>query len=73
MIYLWTEDSKAGFHYWKLVNQYLFQGKLVIESKGSNQGILDAVRILTPEKGNTYYIAFELLTDTETQRIVNAI
>ena len=43
MRYLWTEDTGAGLHFWKLVNQLFFDNELVVESKGSNQGLLDAV------------------------------
>lgn len=43
MKYLWTEDAGAGFHFWKLVNHLFFDNGLVIESKESNQGILDAL------------------------------
>lgn len=43
MKYLWTEDTGAGLHFWKLVNQLFFDNTLVIESKESNQGILDAM------------------------------
>ena len=43
MKYLWTEDKGAGLHFWKLVNQLFFDDALVIESKESNQGILDAL------------------------------
>lgn len=63
MQYLWTEDKGAGFHYWQLVNEHLFHNGLVVESKGSNQGILDAVRALEPEKDSMYYIAFDLVYD----------
>lgn len=63
MRYLWTEDSGAGLHFWKLVNQYLFQNDLVVESKKSNQGLLDAVRKLKPEKTDIYYIAFDMVYD----------
>lgn len=63
MKYLWTEDTGAGFHYWQLVNKYLFQNELIVESKDSNQGILDAVRFLTPVNGDTYYIAFDIVYD----------
>lgn len=63
MLYLWTEDTGAGFHYWQLANKYLFHSELVVESKGSNQGILDAVRALEPEKNDMYYIAFDLVYD----------
>lgn len=40
MKYLWTEDTGAGLHFWKLVNQLFFDNALVVESKESNQGIL---------------------------------
>lgn len=63
MKYLWTEDGGAGLQFWKLVNQYLFQGELIIESKGSNQGILDAVRELEPTEDDIYYIAFDKVYD----------
>ena len=63
MKYLWTEDSGAGLHYWQLVNAYLFGGMLTVESKGSNQKLLDAVRGLTPEGDDIYYIAFDIVYD----------
>lgn len=63
MNYLWTEDKGAGFHYWQLVNQHLFHGRLVVESKISNQGILDAVRQLKPRIEDRYYIAFDMVYD----------
>lgn len=37
MRYIWTEDTGAGLHFWNLVNQILFDNKIVIESKASNQ------------------------------------
>ena len=43
MKYLWTEDTGAGLHFWKLVNQLFFDDEFIVESKGSNQGLLDAV------------------------------
>ncbi len=49
MKYLWTEDRGAGLHFWELANQYLFQNRPAVESKFSNQGLLDAVRALRPE------------------------
>lgn len=50
MKYLWTEDTGAGLHFWKLVNQLFFENALVVESKESNQGILNAVSDLRPEE-----------------------
>ena len=32
MKYLWTEDTGAGLHFWKLVNQLFFENALVVES-----------------------------------------
>ena len=50
MKYLWTEDTGAGLHFWKLVDQLFFDDKLSVESKGSNQGLLDAVLDLSSKK-----------------------
>lgn len=63
MKYIWTEDTGAGLHFWELANEYLFQGKFVVESKGSNQGILDAVRQLVPKADDRYYLAFDTVYD----------
>lgn len=60
---MWTEDRGAGFHYWQLVNEYLFHQSILVESKGSNQGILDAVRTLIPQETDIYYIAFDIIYD----------
>jgi len=63
MNYLWTEDTGARFHFWNLINLYAFDNKLSIESKQSNQGILDAVRELRPSIEDHYYIAFDIVYD----------
>lgn len=52
MKYLWAEDTGAGFHFWKLVNQLFFDDALVVESKESNQGILDALSDLDIKEDN---------------------
>lgn len=65
MRYLWTEDTGAGFHFWKLVNQLFFDGELIIESKGSNQGLLDAVLDLEMKDDDKYYIAFDYVVDNQ--------
>ncbi len=31
MKYLWTEDTGAGLHFWKLINQIFFNNELAIE------------------------------------------
>ena len=65
MKYLWTEDTGAGLHFWKLVNQLFFDDGLVVESKGSNQVILDALSDLELENDDRYYIAFDYVVDNQ--------
>lgn len=65
MKYLWTEDTHAGFHFWKLVNQLFFENKLTIESKESNQGILDALSELEIKEDDKYYISFDYVVDNQ--------
>lgn len=65
MKYLWTEDIGAGLHFWKLVNQFFFNNQFVIESKESNQGILDALADLDIEENDEYYIAFDYVFDNQ--------
>lgn len=65
MKYLWTEDTGAGFHFWKLVNQLFFESTLVIKSKESNQGILDALSNLEIKANDKYYIAFDYVVDNQ--------
>ena len=50
MKYLWTEDTGAGLHFWKLVNQLFFDNALVVESKESNQGILYSLTSLNAKE-----------------------
>jgi hypothetical protein len=65
MKYLWTEDTGAGLHFWKLVSQLFFDHELAIESKESNQGILDALSDLTMKEDDEYYIAFDYVLDNQ--------
>ena len=65
MRYLWTEDTGAGLHFWKLVNQLFFDNELVVESKGSNQGLLDALIDLETEDGDEYFVAFDYVVDNQ--------
>lgn len=65
MKYLWTEDTGAGLHFWKLVNQLFFDNALVIESKESNQGILDSLTSLNAKEEDEYYIAFDYVPDNQ--------
>ena len=63
MRYIWTEDTGAGLHYWELVNHYLFNDDFCVETKMSNQGLLDAVRDIDISVENEYYIAFDIVYD----------
>ena len=65
MKYLWTEDTGAGLHFWKLVSRLFFDNALVIESKESNQGILDALSDLSMKEDDAYYIAFDYVVDNQ--------
>ena len=56
MKYLWTEDTGAGLHFWKLVNQLFFDDALVVESKESNQGLLDALSDIDMKEDDKYYM-----------------
>ena len=40
----------------------------LVESKGSNQGLLDAVSDLEMKSDNTYYIAFDYVVDNQDVR-----
>ena len=70
MRYLLTEDTGAGLHFWKLVNQLFFNDALVVESKESNQGLLDAVLDLNIKEDNKYYIAFDYVVDNQDMEIL---
>ena len=65
MRYLWTEDTGAGLHFWKLVNQLFFDNEFVVESKGSNQGLLDASIDLEIKDDDEYYVAFDYVVDNQ--------
>lgn len=43
MRYLWTEDTGAGLHFWKLVNQLFLNNELVVESRVVLQNVLDGL------------------------------
>ena len=65
MKYLWTEDTGAGLHFWKLVNQLFFDDALVVESKESNQGLLDALAEIDIKEDDKYHISFDYVVDNQ--------
>ena len=65
MKYLWTEDTGAGLHFWKLVNKLFFNDALVVESKKSNQGLLDALAEIDIKEDDKYSIPFDYVVDNQ--------
>lgn len=63
MNYIWTEDSRAGFHYWQLFNQYLLSNSFEVCSKENNQKLLEAVRDIPDDTSDVFYIAFDTVFD----------
>ena len=55
----------AGLHFWKLVNQLFFDDALVVESKESNQGLLDALADIDMKEDDKYYIALDYVVDNQ--------
>ncbi len=45
MRYLWTEDTGAGLHFWKLVNRLFSDNELVVESK-EQSGLIGCINRL---------------------------
>ena len=46
MRYLWTEDTGAGLHFWKLVNRLFSDNELVVESKGGQSELIGCINRL---------------------------
>lgn len=63
MKYIWTVDTGAGLHYWELVNHFLLYDEYIVESKQSNQGLLDAVRAIDLSAPDHYFLAFDIVYD----------
>ena len=65
MKYLWTEDTGAGLHFWELVNSFVFNNQLLVESKVNNQQLLDAVSKIQLNATDKYYIVFDYVMDNQ--------
>ena len=48
-----------------MVNQLFFNDALVVESKGSNQGLLNALSDIDMKENDKYYIAFDYVVDNQ--------
>ncbi len=49
----------------EISNQLFFDNELVVESKGSNQGLLDALIDLDIKDDDKYYIALDYVVDNQ--------
>ena len=57
--------SDKSFKVLKFDNKFFFDNELVVESKGSNQGLLDAVIDLDIKDDDKYYVAFDYVVDNQ--------
>ena len=56
---------RRGISLLEISNRLFFDDELVIESKGSNQGLLDAVLDLDLKGDDKYYIVFDYVVDNQ--------
>ena len=75
-IYLWCEDSKSGYQFWCAVMRELYPD-INVESKGSNTGLIRAVRRIESNE-DQYYIIMDTAVDNpnvlrETKRLATVI
>ena len=59
--YLWCEDSRSGFQFWRAMIRELFPD-INVESKGSNSGLRKAVSKINSAE-NQYYIIMDTAVD----------
>ena len=70
--YVWCEDSKSGFEFWKVVFKILYKD-YTVESKKNNSELCKAVSKIVDDE-NKYYILMDNAIDNpdvlrETQRL----
>ena len=59
--YLWCEDSKSGFQFWKAILHELYP-EITVETKMNNTGLRKAVSRIKDD-GNQYYIIMDSVVD----------
>lgn len=59
--FLWCEDSKSGYQFWKAIFREL-HSDMTVETKGSNTGLRKAVGKISSD-GNQYYIVMDTALD----------
>lgn len=67
MIYLYTEDSKSGFHFWEFICDKLFPGKIEVKNLGekSNSTRLADFVCNIKDRENVYLISYDLSFDNQ--------
>lgn len=55
----------CGASFLEIGNQLFFEDEFIVEGKGSNQGLLDAVLDLEIRADDKYYIAFDYVVDNQ--------
>ena len=64
MIYLWIEDKKSGFDFWKDLCGILYKDKVKVESKGNAGNLVKSVeKLIEKDVENLYYILFDNVAD----------
>ncbi|MGN0485588.1 MAG: hypothetical protein ACI4HI_18775 [Lachnospiraceae bacterium] len=67
MIYLYTEDSKSGYAFWKFICDTLFQDTIEVRNLGEHSNstkLLEFVYNIT-DRENTYLISYDLSFDNK--------
>ena len=59
--FLWCEDSKSGYRFWKAILNELFP-EIIVESKGGNARLRKALNSIDGD-GNKYYIIMDTAVD----------
>ena len=67
MIYLYTEDSKSGFQFWKFICDNLFLEKIEVRNLGDNSNSTRLAEFVCniEDRENTYLISYDLSFDKQ--------
>lgn len=57
--YLWCEDSRSGYQFWRAIFHELYPD-IMVESKQSNTGLRKAARRINPDEDNQYYLLIDV-------------
>ena len=67
MIYLYTEDSKSGFQFWKFICDNLFLEKIEVRNLGDNSNSTRLAEFVCniEDRENIYLISYDLSFDNQ--------